>query len=72
MKKVIIIALFVLLISTFSFGQNLSVYGLEIGDSKYRVESVLESKGKTVKSGTTKKGIEYLKVTYPNIRRCYF
>lgn len=79
MKKVIIIALFVLLNSTFSFGQNLSVYGLEIGDSKYRVESVLESKGKTVKSGTTDKGTEYLKVTYPNIGgvtfdgcSCYF
>lgn len=79
MKKNII-ALFVLIFqSTFLLGQNLSVYGLELGDSKYRVEAVLESKGKTVTSGTTKKGVDYLKVTYPNIGgvnfdacSCYF
>ena len=66
MKKNIIALLVLMLQSTFLLGQNLSVYGLELGDSKYRVEAVLESKGKTVSSGTTKKG-SYLRVTYPNI-----
>ncbi len=71
MKKVrrnISIALFVLLLQPICLlGQTLSVYGVSLGDEKYKVENVLENKDKKINYGTTKAGIEYLKITSPNI-----
>lgn len=79
MKNNVIVLLMLILQSAFLFGQNLSVFGLELGDSKYQVKVLLENKGKTVKSGKTEKGIDYLQVAYPNIGgvrfdgcSCYF
>ena len=47
--------------------QNLSVYGVTLGDSKYKVQNVLENKGKSIKKNRTKEGIQYFKVTNVNI-----
>ena len=66
MKKMfLIISLFV--ISMNALAQNLAVYGVSFGDDMYSVKSVLEEKGKKVKSGTTQTGYEYLEIKSPSV-----
>lgn len=47
--------------------QNLSVYGVSLGDRKYKVQRVLENKGKSIKNGTASNGDKYLSISNVNI-----
>lgn len=52
--------------------QNLSVYGLSLGDSKDRAINVLNNKGKQLNYGKTDDGFEYIKITNPQIGGTYY
>ena len=71
MKK-ILAAIIVLLMPIFVIAQNLSAYGVSLGDSKYVVEDELESKGKKIKYSTNKYGEEIYRVSNPSIGGVYF
>lgn len=49
-----------------------SVYGVSLGDSRSVVESSLQRQGKTLKNGTTKKGVPYVSIKSPRLGDCTF
>lgn len=63
MKRNIIILL--LLYSMSILSQNLSVYGVSLGEKKYIVENILVGKGKTIKYDKTDDGRVFLRIDSP-------
>ena len=54
------------------FSQNLSAYGVKLGDSMYTVEDVLNDKGKKIKHSTNRKGENLISISNPSIGGAYF
>lgn len=63
MKKNIIILL--LLYSMSILSQNLSVYGVSLGEKKYIVENILVGKGNTIKYDKTDDGRVFFRIDSP-------
>ena len=72
MKKYLLLAIAILLTPMSVFSQNLSAYGVSLGDSKYTVERVLVNKDKKVKYDTSSKGEECITISYPSIASVTF
>ena len=66
MKK-ILVAIIAILLPMFIIAQDLSAYGVTLGDSKYVVEDILQGKGDKIKYSTNKLGEDVLAVSSPSI-----
>lgn len=72
MKQFLLVTIAILTIPISLHSQNLSAYGVTLGEDKYNVENVLENKGKSIKYDTNKKGNAVLRISYPRIGDAYF
>lgn len=65
MKNVVLL-LFVFF-PMFMLAQNLSVYGISLGDNKNKITNVLVAKGKEISYDTSDSGKQFLRITSPKI-----
>lgn len=77
MKRILYLTVIALLLPINVFSQSLSAYGVSLGENKYKVESILKNKGKSVKHGNNSNGTTYLAISNPSIGgasfdRCVF
>lgn len=67
MKRILFVLIAVLSLPISIYSQNLSAYGVSLGEYQYKVENILENKGKSIKYDTNKNGETLLEVSSPTI-----
>lgn len=62
MKRILFVLIAILSLPISIYSQNLSAYGVSLGEYQYKVKNILENKGKSVKYDTNKEGETLLKI----------
>lgn len=67
MKRILFVLIAVLSLPISIYSQNLSAYGVSLGEYQYKVENILENKGKSIKYDTNEEGETLLEISNPSI-----